>query len=440
MVESTAVKWHVNLETGQSGVCRAGKRPCRFRSIADGGIGLGHFDNKREALAAYEGYAMAMAKANGGGTLSKAKKTAAGDTAAKAAETAPKTISDWQNKLKAAASVKMVRDRTVNEQALRRLSNNGFIDPAKSDIQRINGVDYAAANIGKKYLTVTNTNGAVDKYPLDKGVTISRPEPTDAASTAMSRLRRINEIEAETSRERHMEVSGLADGVLASVKDGKIDSSAIMQYNEATAKLGYFDSVKSRIEAGDTPEQAKLNAAANAIDKYRQAVGSGSHEDKLALKAVASAAMQDIREDYDLREDAQWTISSDAERKFEEELDNIGSRNGAAQAVAHRAMTMDLTNVRFVDAADVQRLARARAIQNATSQIKGKFLSDMIRENGKKPTMFEAARAYVLSNGVSFDPYNRSTSTISNAREDGLVDARMEIASLVFKYASKAKR
>lgn len=368
------------------------------------------------------------------------KKTAAGNTAAKTAETAHKTIHDWQNKLKDAASEKMVRSHTVNEQALRRLSNNGFIDPAKSDIQRIDGVDYAAANIGKKYLTVTNTNGAVDKIPLDKGVMITRLEPTDAANTAMSRLRRINEIAAETSRERHMEVSDLADGVLANVNDGKIDSSAIMQYNEATAKLGYFDSVKSRIEAGDTPEQAKLNAAANAIDKYRQAVDSGSHEDKLALKAVASAAMQDIREDYDLREDAQWTISSDTARKFEEELDNIGSRNGAAQAVAHRAMTMDLTNVRIVDAADVQRLARARAIQNATSQIRGKFLSDMIRENGKKPTMFEAARAYVLSNGVSFDPYNRSTSTISNAGEDGLVDARMEIASLVFKYASKAKR
>lgn len=349
-------------------------------------------------------------------------------------------LSDWQNRLKAAASVKMVRDHTVNEQALRRLSNNGFIDPAKSDIQRINGVTYAAANIGKKYLTVTNTNGAVDKYPLDKGVTISRPELTDAANTAMSRLRRINEIEAETSLERHMEISGLADGVLASVKDGKVDSSAIMQYNEATAKLGYFDSVKNRIEAGDTPEQAKLNAAANAIDKYRQAVDSGSHEDKLALKAVASAAMQDIREDYDLREDAQWTISSEDERKFEEELDNIGGRNGAAQAAVHRAMTMDLTSVRLVDAADVQRMARARAIQNATSQIRGKFLNDMIREDGKKPTMFEAARAYVLSNGVLFDPYNRSTSTISNAKEDGVVDARMEIASLVFKYASKAKR
>lgn len=150
------------------------------------------------------------------------KKTAAGNTAVKAAETAPKTISDWQNRLKAAASVKMVRNHTVNEQALRRLSNNGFIDPAKSDIQRINGVDYAAANIGKKYLTVTNTNGAVDKYPLDKGVTISRPEQTDAANTAMSRLRRINEIEAETSLERRMEISGLADGVLASVKTVKL--------------------------------------------------------------------------------------------------------------------------------------------------------------------------------------------------------------------------
>lgn len=194
-----------------------------------------------------------------------------------------------------------------------------------------------------------------------------------------------------------------------------------MQYNEATAKLGYFDSVKNRIEAGDTPEQAKLNAAANAIDKYRQAVDSGSHEDKLALKAVASAAMQDIREDYDLREDAQWTISSDDERKFEEELDNIGGRNGAAQAAVHRAMTMDLTSVRLVDAADAQRMARARAIQNATSQISGKFLNDMIREDGKKPTMFEAARAYVLSNDVLFDPYNRSTSTISNAKEDGVV-------------------
>lgn len=71
-------RWHVNLKTGESGPCRAAKGNCPFRSVADGGIGLGHFDTRREAEAAYEGYAVAMAMADGSGVLSK---KAASDTA-----------------------------------------------------------------------------------------------------------------------------------------------------------------------------------------------------------------------------------------------------------------------------------------------------------------------------------------------------------------------
>ena len=78
MAGSTAGRWHVNLKTGESGPCRAAKGNCPFRSVADGGIGLGHFDTRREAEAAYEGYAVAMAMADGSGVLSK---KASSDTA-----------------------------------------------------------------------------------------------------------------------------------------------------------------------------------------------------------------------------------------------------------------------------------------------------------------------------------------------------------------------
>ena len=73
-------RWHVNLKTGQSGPCRAANGNCPFRSVADGGIGLGHFDTRREAEAAYEGYAVAMAMADGSPVRVLSKK-AASDTA-----------------------------------------------------------------------------------------------------------------------------------------------------------------------------------------------------------------------------------------------------------------------------------------------------------------------------------------------------------------------
>lgn len=61
------------------GVCKAKKGNCPF-----GSTGLGHFDTKKEAEAAYAGYAAAMAKMNGTGNLSKkgASKTAAAAPAA----------------------------------------------------------------------------------------------------------------------------------------------------------------------------------------------------------------------------------------------------------------------------------------------------------------------------------------------------------------------
>lgn len=73
-------RWHVNLNTGQVGMCAATKGGCPFKSVADGGIGLGHFDTRREAEAAYEGYAVAMAMADGSPVRVLSKK-AASDTA-----------------------------------------------------------------------------------------------------------------------------------------------------------------------------------------------------------------------------------------------------------------------------------------------------------------------------------------------------------------------
>ena len=63
--ESTEGKWHVNGD-GVPGVCKAKKGNCPFEST-----GLGHFDTKKEAEAAYAGYAAAMAKMNGTSRLSK---------------------------------------------------------------------------------------------------------------------------------------------------------------------------------------------------------------------------------------------------------------------------------------------------------------------------------------------------------------------------------
>lgn len=80
MAGSKAGRWHVNLNTGQVGMCAATKGGCPFKSVADGGIGLGHFDTRREAEAAYEGYAVAMAMADGSPVRVLSKK-AASDTA-----------------------------------------------------------------------------------------------------------------------------------------------------------------------------------------------------------------------------------------------------------------------------------------------------------------------------------------------------------------------
>ena len=54
MSESTSGLWHVNPETGVSSKCRA-KTPESCRWAASTG-GLGHFQSKREADAAYEAY------------------------------------------------------------------------------------------------------------------------------------------------------------------------------------------------------------------------------------------------------------------------------------------------------------------------------------------------------------------------------------------------
>ena len=83
--ESTGGKWHVNLKTGESGVCKAKKGNCPF-----GSTGLGHFDTKKEAEAAYAGYAAAMTKMNGTGRLS--KKGASSKTAVAAPATSQRAV------------------------------------------------------------------------------------------------------------------------------------------------------------------------------------------------------------------------------------------------------------------------------------------------------------------------------------------------------------
>lgn len=74
---------------GEPGVCKATKGGCPFRNT-DGGTGLGHFDTKQEAEAAYAGYAAAMAKMNGTNSLS--KKSTTGDTTGDTVEATPRTI------------------------------------------------------------------------------------------------------------------------------------------------------------------------------------------------------------------------------------------------------------------------------------------------------------------------------------------------------------
>lgn len=453
MAESTAGKWHVNGE-GKPGVCEAVKGGCPFRNT-DGGTGLGHFSTEAEAVAAYAGYASALAKANGTDRLS--KKTTTGDGAASAA---PKTIKGWQDKLKKDATAMASSTYVIKAEDLRSFSNSGFIDPRTTGVREIFGVPIASANLGRKYLTYTNTNGAVDKIPLDNNISITRTESTDEANDAIRRLHRVNEIADESDVQKRKFVRGLANDVYAGLVKGSIDEHEVLRYNEARAKLDYFTGVKDRIEAGDTPEQAKLNAAADAINKCLKAPGSssvdgadpiGAHAgryselapedragaDPMGARAVAAAAMRDIYRDYDLSRDADWSIGADAEQDFEEDLRIISDRAIVYQQ-ANRVST-DVLSGSSVDPRSVQALARANAEQAAIERIYKHRADGM--EEGQRRSMFESAKDYVFANGVStYDPYDRGTSTIINAREDGVVDATMNIAALVFSYAARAKK
>ena len=138
MAESTAGKWHVN-GNGEPGVCKATKGGCPFRNT-DGGTGLGHFDTKQEAEAAYAGYAAAMAKMNGTNSLS--KKSTTGDTTGDTVEATPRTIGGWQDKLKRDASAKTSSTCVIKAGDLQRFSKSGFIDPATTGVHAIYGVPH----------------------------------------------------------------------------------------------------------------------------------------------------------------------------------------------------------------------------------------------------------------------------------------------------------
>ena len=363
--ESTEGKWHVNGD-GEPGVCRATKGNCPF-----GSTGLGHFDTKKEAEAAYAGYAAAMAKMNGTGKLS--KKTTTGDTV----EAAPRTIGEWKDKLKRDASAKT-----------------------------------------------------------------SSMEPTAEARAAMRSLRRVNRIDDETRRKICDSVSRLGDKINADLAAGRINDSDIKQYNEGQARLGYFWDVRDRLDAGMTPEQAKLDAAAAAIDEYQKAeAGDSEYEDAdpMALKARAGVAMDDVFQDWELNEDVDWSISADDERKFEEDLSLLNSKAAHSKEKMGSDADKGLLNDFALDPRAVKELSKANWELAAIRRINERRTEHM--EDGQKRTMFEAAKGYVFANGVhSYNPYNRSTSTIANAMEDGAVDAKMAIAALVFSYATRSKK
>lgn len=368
MAESTAGKWHVNGD-GKPGVCKATKGGCPF-SDTDGGTGLGHFDTKQEAEAAYSGYAAAMAKMNGTSSLS--KKSTTGAAAGDAVEAAPRTIGGWQDKLKRDASAKT----------------------------------------------------------------------TAEAHAAMRSLHRVNEIDGETSREKGDAVSALGDKINADIAAGEINDFDIKQYNEAQARLDYFWDVRDRLNVGMTPEQAKLDATATAIDKYQKAeAGESGYEDAdpMALRARAGVAMNDVFRDWELNEDADWSISADDEREFEEDLSLLNSKAAYSQAKTGGDADGGFLNGSALDPRAVKALSKANWELAAIRKINEHRTEHL--EEGQRLTMFESAKDYVFANGVhSYNPYDRSTSTITNAHEDGAVDARMAIASLVFYYAASSKK
>lgn len=411
---------------------------CPFRST-DGGTGLGHFDTRQEAEDAYAGYAAAVAKANGTNSLSKTG-AAVDDAAASTVEEPPKTIGGWQAKLKRDAEAKTSSTCVIKAGDLQRFSKSGFIDPAATGVHAIYGVPITSANIGRKYLTYTNTNGAVNKLPLDENIQITLMEPSKGAHGAMRSLRRVNEIDKETSHEKSDAVSALKDRINADLAAGEINDSTIMQYNEAQARLDYFWDVHDRLNVGMTPEQAKLDAAVDAINKYQKAEAGGSeHEDAdpMALRAKAGAAMHDVFQDWELNEAADWSISAADEQDFEEDLRIISDRATVHQETDDTSQ--DLLNGFAVSPRKVKALSRANWELAAIRQINEHRTEHL--EEGQKRTMFESAKDYVFANGVhSYSPYNRGTSTIANAREDGAVDARMAIASLVFYYAASSKK
>ena len=369
MAESTAGKWHVNGD-GVPDVCRAKKGNCPF-----GSTGLGHFDTKQEAEAAYAGYAAAMAKMNGTSSLS--KKTTTGDAAGDTVEAMPRTIGEWQDKLKRDASAKT-----------------------------------------------------------------SSMEPTAEARVAMRSLRRVNKIDAETSRKRCDAVSALGDKISADLAAGRINDSDIQQYNEDKARLNYLWDVRDRLNVGMTPEQAKLDAAAAAIDEYQKAeAGDSEYEDAdlMALKACAGVAMDDVFQDWELNEDMDWSISADDEREFEEDLSQISVNAVYSKEKTGGDAYEGFLNGFALDPRAVKALSKANWELAAIHRINERRTEHM--EEGQKRTMFEAAKDYVFANGVhSYNPYNRSTSTIANAMEDGEVEAKMAIASLVFSYGASFKK
>lgn len=439
MAESTAGKWHVNGD-GKPGVCQAAKGGCPFRNT-DGGTGLGHFDTKQEAEAAYSGYAAAMAKINGTSSLS--KKSTTGAAAGDAVEAAPRTIGGWQDKLKRDAFAKTSSTYTVKAGDLRRYAKDGFIDPYTTGVKEIFGAPISSARIGRKYLTYTiNGLGLACKKALDDDIQITRMEPTAEAHAAMRSLHRVNEIDGETSREKGDAVSALGDKINADITAGEINDFDIKQYNEAQARLDYFWDVRDRLNVGMTPEQAKLDATATAIDKYQKAeAGESGYEDAdpMALRARAGVAMNDVFRDWELNEDADWSISADDEREFEEDLSLLNSKAAYSQAKTGGDADGGFLNGSALDPRAVKALSKANWELAAIRKINEHRTEHL--EEGQKLTMFESAKDYVFANGVhSYNPYDRSTSTITNAHEDGAVDARMAIASLVFYYAASSKK
>lgn len=87
---------------------------------------------------------------------------------------------------------------------------------------------------------------------------------------------------------------------------------------------------------------------------------------------------------------------------------------------------------------DASALAKAKCEVGAICAI-GKERHEPQREGGRRQSTWEETTSCVWDNGAMSNPYDRSTSPVSNWKEDGVIVAKMDVTSLVLEYATGAK-